>query len=221
MGDFACLAVSDTGCGMDAPTLAHMFEPFFTTTEVGKGTGLGLATVHGIVKQHQGWVEVESALNEGTVFRVYLPCCRAQEPRYEGRSSTRGPMAGGGETILLVEDEAVIALAEEMALTRLGYNVETAISGETAVEMVKSRPEIDLVLMDVDLGRGTDGTEAAELILKIRMKLAEMHTNGHRPELMYLWYLLTTVMPVIRRSILKHWLKSEGKKQEEQEKLSE
>ena len=105
-GCFACLSVSDTGCGMDETVLGKIFEPFFTTKEVGKGTGLGLATVYGIVKQHEGWVEVESAVGQGSSFRVYFPA--AKPSAGQAISSPTEEIEGGSETILLVEDEAYV-----------------------------------------------------------------------------------------------------------------
>ena len=105
-GDYALLEVSDEGTGMDPATIAHIFEPFFTTKEVGRGTGLGLATVYGIVKQHDGYIEVESAVGAGSTFKVYLPEAEAIAPEAVAHAAA-GPATavGGAETILLLEDE--------------------------------------------------------------------------------------------------------------------
>ena len=105
-GHFVCLSVRDTGHGMDAATLARIFEPFFTTKDIGKGTGLGLATIYGIVKQHQGWVEVESEVGEGTTFKVYFAASCKAPPRPIFGPPQEAP--GGDETILLVEDEPAL-----------------------------------------------------------------------------------------------------------------
>src|SRR6185295_7383259 len=121
-GRFICLSVTDGGCGMDEVTLARIFEPFFTTKASGKGTGLGLATVYGIVKQHRGWIEVQSRIGQGTTFRIFLPVSgKAVAPAAE--SPAKPAPRGGSETILLVEDEpAVLAMAKGI-LQRLGYKV--------------------------------------------------------------------------------------------------
>ena len=103
-GRFVCVSKTDTGSGIPPENLSRIFEPFFTTKEIGKGTGLGLATVYGIVKQHQGWVEVESTVGKGTTFRIYIPLCRRGADRH-GKTPTQIVVRGGNETILLVEDE--------------------------------------------------------------------------------------------------------------------
>jgi signal transduction histidine kinase/ActR/RegA family two-component response regulator len=158
-GEWVCLAVSDTGTGMTEEVQAHLFEPFFTTKEVGKGTGLGLAQVHGIVKQHGGCIGVETALgpNEGvgsnedvgggTTFRVYLP---AYKEGVEGIAEE--PLAmpvGKGETILLVEDDDSIRDAGQSVLESLGYRVLTAADGREALEAYRSAKGVDLVITDV------------------------------------------------------------------------
>src|SRR5258706_8830817 len=106
-GDFVCVGVTDTGSGMSKETLARIFEPFFTTKEVGKGTGLGLATIYGIMKQHQGWVEVMSEVGLGTTFKVYFPQTKKAVEIVDKPSSPKA-VRGGHETILLVEDEPVL-----------------------------------------------------------------------------------------------------------------
>jgi len=146
-GRWACLRVSDTGTGMTAEIQDHLFEPFFTTKEEGKGTGLGLAQVYGIVKQHGGHVDVETAPGEGSTFIVYLPVVEHQ--RVQEADETTGPIvAGRGETILVVEDAEQILRAIEAGLEDLGYHVLTAGNGREALE---NRPfeDVDLVLTDV------------------------------------------------------------------------
>ena len=100
-----CLSHTDTGSGIPPENLARIFEPFFTTKELGKGTGLGLATVYGIVKQHKGWIEVESEINQGTTFKIYLPATEAEVPTPEGHGTRKMRSLGGTETVLVVEDE--------------------------------------------------------------------------------------------------------------------
>jgi signal transduction histidine kinase len=125
-GKFVSLSVTDTGCGMDESVKKRIFEPFFTTKGVGKGTGLGLATVFGIVKQHEGWLEVESDVGRGSCFRIYLPATAS--PVNKPASSKLPPkMPGGSETILLVEDEVAVRRSVGLTLRKLGYAVLEAV----------------------------------------------------------------------------------------------
>ncbi|MBM9518458.1 PAS domain S-box protein [Desulforhopalus vacuolatus] len=121
-GDFVLLMVSDNGCGMDRETLNNLFEPFFTTKEMGKGTGLGLATIYGIVKENKGFINVYSEPGQGTTFKIYLPRCMSAEETSEN-NLLREPVPGGDETILLVEDEPAILKLTQMILEGLGYSV--------------------------------------------------------------------------------------------------
>ncbi len=148
-GDFVLLAVSDNGCGMDRTTLDRLFEPFFTTKEVGKGTGLGLATVYGIVKQNNGFINVYSELDKGTTFKIYLP-------RHEGEEAEQIMMDGGvipqaqGETVLIVEDEISILNLGASMLEKLGYRVLTAATPGQALQQAAAHPgTIDLLVTDV------------------------------------------------------------------------
>ncbi len=149
LGDFVLLAVSDNGCGMDKETLENLFEPFFTTKEVGKGTGLGLATVYGIVKQNNGFINVYSESGQGSTFNIYLPRLVDDE-----HSDTVVPekkiAAGGTETILLVEDEPTILRMTRMMLERKGYSVLTAATPGEAIEKATNHSgSIDLLMTDV------------------------------------------------------------------------
>ena len=161
-GRFACLRVSDTGCGISPADLQHIFEPFFTTKEVGKGTGLGLASVHGIIHQHQGWVSVESTVGCGTTFRLYLPLTGAKATV---ASATPFPALGqrGSETILLVEDEDAVRLVGEEMLRRLGYRVLTAVNGVEAWRIWPAHAnEVDLLLTDIKMPGGMTGLQLGE-----------------------------------------------------------
>ncbi len=148
-GPYALLAVSDTGCGMDDATKTRIFEPFFTTKGPGKGTGLGLATVYGIVKQSGGCIEVSSELGRGTTFKIYLP--QVQEPVSAGKSFRGLPMMPrGNETVLLVEDEDAVRSLARQVLRLCGYTVLEADDGQRAVQLVEDhRGPIDLVMSDV------------------------------------------------------------------------
>jgi PAS domain S-box-containing protein len=148
-GEYVLLTVADTGSGMDAETLTHVFEPFFTTKERGKGTGLGLATVYGIVQQSNGHIEVDSEPDGGTLFRIYFPRIAVTDPA--DRADAPQPRAGGGtETILLVEDEPAIRQLFVVALTRAGYRVYEARNGQDAIRMFDQHGDaIDLLLTDM------------------------------------------------------------------------
>jgi len=146
-GAYALLAVSDTGTGMDAATRARVFEPFFTTKEKGKGTGLGLATVYGIVRQHGGHISLYSEIGRGTTFKIYLP--RAQASAEPERRRRPAAARGGTETILLVEDEAPVRDFVASALKRAGYQVLAAADGDEALRLeATTHEQIDLLLSD-------------------------------------------------------------------------
>lgn len=149
LGEYILLTVSDDGCGMDAETRSHIFEPFFTTKEIGKGTGLGLATVYGAVKQNNGFISFESEPGHGTTFRIHLPrhTPRAAPRRERERTAAS---AGGGETILLVEDEPATLKATTRMLERMGYAViATTRPGEAIRLAQETRGRIDLLMTDV------------------------------------------------------------------------
>jgi PAS domain S-box-containing protein len=148
-GDFVLLAVSDNGCGMHKDTLNNLFEPFFTTKDIGKGTGLGLATIYGIVKQNNGFINVYSEPGQGTTFRIYLPRHIAEKDAVRTVPEKKAA-AGGSETILLVEDEPTILRMTRMMLERKGYSVLMAATPAEAMEKAKSHSDvIDLLMTDV------------------------------------------------------------------------
>jgi PAS domain S-box-containing protein len=178
VGPHVLLEVSDTGVGMDEATLQRAFEPFFTTKAPGKGCGLGLSTVYGIVKQHEGYAAVESAPGRGATFRVYLP--RIEAPAVVPRDETgRSPLPGGSETIMLVEDEeAVRGLVREI-LTRLGYRVLVASDGLEALALSRECSEpIHLLLTDVIMP-GMDGRELAERMMVERPDTRILFMSGY------------------------------------------
>jgi CheY-like chemotaxis protein len=143
------LAISDTGSGISTEIQSHIFEPFFTTKERGKGTGLGLAQVYGIVKQHQGYIDVESELTQGTTFTIYFPALIGAEPEVEDTATVEIPR-GHGETILLVEDEPDVLEVNQILLEELGYQVLAATNGKQALEIYATHKEkIALVLTDM------------------------------------------------------------------------
>jgi CheY-like chemotaxis protein len=154
-GEWVCLAVSDAGTGIPHEVTSHLFEPFFTTKPKGEGTGLGLAQVHGIVKQHEGYIGVETEVGRGTTFRVYLPAQRVKEVRPEEAASAAP--RGEGETVLMAEDEKKVRQMSREVLESLGYRVLTAANGREALEVYRAAERacseqgqgIDLLLTDM------------------------------------------------------------------------
>jgi PAS domain S-box-containing protein len=147
-GHYVCLSVTDTGCGMDEEQKQRIFEPFYTTKELGKGTGLGMSTVYGIVKQHKGMIHVYSELNLGTTFKIYLP--EAQGLKEENEIDHVEETRGGSETILMAEDDDMVHKLTRTHLENAGYRVLAAIDGKEAVALFDTHMhEIDLVLLDV------------------------------------------------------------------------
>jgi len=161
-GSYVRLAVADDGTGMDEETLAHAFEPFYTTKEQGKGTGLGLSTVYGIAERNRGWVRVTSELNVGSVFQVYLP--RSDEPAALDSAGDLEPVRGGRETILVVEDEAAVRNLVREALVAHGYRVLVAEDGFAALDLAACHPgSLDLLLTDVVMPRMGGGDLARHI----------------------------------------------------------
>ena len=181
-GRFVTLSVSDTGQGIPPEILPRIFEPFFTTKDVGKGTGLGLATVYGVVQQHEGWINVYSEAGKGTTFRIYLP--HQERPT----APTAKPLSlkdarGGHETILLVEDEIALRALVRRVLTRLGYRVLEASSGVNALRLWEQhRDEINLLLTDMVMPDGVNGRELAERLLAERPNLQVIYSSGYSSE---------------------------------------
>jgi two-component system cell cycle sensor histidine kinase/response regulator CckA len=176
-GHYVLLAVSDTGMGMDRSTMEHIFEPFFTTKELGKGTGLGLATVYGIVKQHGGIINVYSEPNHGTTFRVYLP---AIDGAAESLGEVKNEVAQGGtETILVAEDHDGLREAAQLMLEGLGYRVILAKNGMEAVRLFEQkRDSIGLVLLDVVMP-GLNGPDAYTRIAAVKPDVRVLFTTGY------------------------------------------
>ena len=175
------LQVSDTGHGMDAGTLGHIFEPFFTTKKMGKGTGLGLATVYGIVKQSGGSIQVESEVGRGSEFRIYLPAADGGVPKPRG--TVAAEVMGGCETILIVEDEPDLRELTRIFLEGYGYKVLQAASAEQAVQEAEKFPErIDLLLTDVIMP-GMSGRRLAEKVLTKRPQTKIVYMTGYTDDM--------------------------------------
>ncbi len=180
-GDYVRLTVRDTGSGMDAATLARIFEPFFTTKQLGKGTGLGLATVYGIVQQSGGWISVNSVLAQGTTFEILLPAVAA--PATEKREARPGTGSlCGTETILVVDDEEGVREVAVEFLTARGYNVLAAESGKQALEIArKQQGPIHLVITDAVMP-GMNGPAMVKWLGEIRSGFKVLYISGYADE---------------------------------------
>lgn len=183
-GKFVCVSVTDNGTGIAPDQLRRIFEPFASTKEAGKQGGLGLATVYGIVKQHEGWIEVESEPGNGTTFRIYLPASREKDDEL-GKKSAPLKVPGGSETILVVEDEAPVRELVCKVLAAYGYKVLEAVSGAKAIELwKKTKEEVDLLLTDVVLPDELNGRELAERLRKSRPQLKVIFSSGYNQDIM-------------------------------------
>jgi two-component system cell cycle sensor histidine kinase/response regulator CckA len=178
-GRFVCLTFADTGCGIAPENLARIFEPFFTTKEMNRGTGLGLATVHGIVKQHQGWTQVASKLRNGTTFQIFLPSCSEKSgPLTMAPGEQR--VLGGTETILVVEDELPLLKLIRHILESHGYRVLECTTGKLALEHWQlHREKVDLLLTDMVLPDGMTGPELGEILQASKPSLKVVYTSGY------------------------------------------
>ena len=181
-GLFVCLSVADTGCGMNEATLKHIFEPFFTTKEIGKGTGLGLATIDGIVAQHKGWVDVESDLGKGTTFKVFLPAIAHGSAEQE--TIEKIAVSRGHETILLVEDDLSLRRVVAQGLRLLGYRVLEADNGQTAIKLWPEHgQQIDLLFSDMVMPEGMTGVDLTDLLKKKKPDLKVIISSGYNVDL--------------------------------------
>jgi two-component system cell cycle sensor histidine kinase/response regulator CckA len=181
VGPYVCMSVRDTGCGMDPVTQSRIFEPFFTTKEVGKGTGLGLATVYGIVRQHKGWIEVESEVGKGSTFKVFIP----SEPLGSAQTDSRGSpeRAEHRKTILVVEDEPTVAEVVRTVLQEDGYRILEASDGLGALQIWNDhRGRIDMLLTDIIMPHGMSGVDLAGNLQALKPDLKVVYTSAVGPE---------------------------------------
>ncbi|MFH1135238.1 MAG: response regulator [Pseudomonadota bacterium] len=177
-GEYVLLTVSDTGQGMDKETLDKIFDPFFTTKEFGKGTGLGLASVYGIVKSHGGYIDCYSDVGQGATFKIYFPAIVRAEVE-ETRGSEPKPIPRGAETVLLVDDEEAIRSLAMQSMVQFGYTVLTAATGEEALAIYSEKTnEIDLIVMDLGMP-GMGGYRCLEELLKINNQVKVIIASGY------------------------------------------
>jgi PAS domain S-box-containing protein len=178
-GEYVLLAVSDNGCGMDAETVSHIFEPFFTTKEQGRGTGLGLATVYGVVKQNNGFINVYSEPGQGTTFKIYLPRQAVQGASGAGEAPAVQVSASGKEVVLLVEDEPMLLEIASLMIRKLGYQILAVGSPAEALDLAKQHSgRIDLLMTDVVMP-GMNGRELADRLLALRPGLKRLYMSGY------------------------------------------
>nr|HOO46411.1 ATP-binding protein [Deltaproteobacteria bacterium] len=177
-GEYVLLSISDNGSGMDRETMEHIFEPFFTTKGIGKGTGLGLATVYGIVKQNQGFINVYSEPGKGTTFRIYFPL-NASEEEAELPEEQKETPGSRGETILIVEDDPTLLKMSARMLEQLGYTVLSAGTPNEAIRIAEDKSsEIDLFITDVIMPE-MNGRDLAQRILSIRPAIKHLFMSGY------------------------------------------
>jgi CheY-like chemotaxis protein len=175
-GDFVCSAISDTGIGMDPAVQERIFDPFFTTKEKGRGTGLGLASAFGIIKNHNGFITVDSQVGRGTTFTIHLPS--SQRP-VRSEAVAKPVVQRGSERILLVDDEEMVRTVGRAMLETLGYRVRTAASGEAAMKILKAGSEpVDLVILDLIMP-GWDGGQTADRMWAVDPQLRVLLSSGY------------------------------------------
>jgi len=184
-GRFARMRVTDYGSGMSPQIISRIFDPFFTTKDVGKGTGLGLSTIHGIVKQHEGWVEVISEVGKGSTFEIFFPACDNTPAQATPAEKPAAPAEGKGETVLVVEDEVAVRELACLALRKRGYQVLHASHGPAAIEVWQKCPNpVDLLLTDMVMPNGMSGGELAKDLIKRNPNLKIIYTSGYSPEIL-------------------------------------
>jgi CheY-like chemotaxis protein len=181
-GQFVCLAIHDTGCGMNAEVQSHVFEPFFTTKDTGKGTGLGLASVNGIVRQHGGWIEFSTKEGLGAEFRVFFPCAAVQ-PAAKQMLGESAPVPAKPKTVLLVEAEDRARTLARFVLERQGFRVIEADDGPTALLLWEGNgAKVDLVLANISLRDGQSGEALVKQLQETRPELKVIYSGDSEPD---------------------------------------
>ena len=184
LGRFVCWIVQDTGCGMDDRVRQRIFEPFYTTKEAGKGSGMGLAMVYGIIQQHQGWIGVVSQPGKGTAFRIFLPAAERPKETPAAQACVGSTLPRGSETVLVVEDEPSLRELERTVLEQLGYRVIEAGNGTEALAAWTAEPQgIDLLVTDMVMPGGMTGRDLAQQLLAMKPSLKVVYTTGYSLDL--------------------------------------
>lgn len=182
VGAFGILEITDTGEGIDVEIQKRIFEPFFTTKEVGQGTGLGLSTVFGIVKQHEGWIELDSMVGKGTTFRLSLPAAESATAEHV-RKEIDPDFFHGTETVLVVDDETGVSRMVERTLVSSGYSVLTAVDGHEARKVwEENRGRIDLLVTDIVMPKGVSGLDIGREFLRDQPDLGVIFMSGYADE---------------------------------------
>jgi len=182
-GDYAAIEVSDNGIGMNSDVRNHAFDPFYTTKDVGQGTGLGLSTAYGILRQHGGWIDLDSEPGRGTTFTIFLPFTRSV-PGNDREETSSGVLGRGDETIMVVEDEESVRQTVRRTLKHHGYTVLEAEDGVAAESLWRDRgQEVDLVLTDLVMPNGISGFEVARRMRAGRPSLKVIYMTGHSQDL--------------------------------------
>jgi len=195
-GRFVLLSVTDTGEGMSREVLDRVFEPFFTTKEEGRGTGIGLATVYGIVKQHDGMICVYSEEGKGSLFKVYLPMTEQKAEKVGSR--LEGAVVGGTETILLAEDDDLVRELARTILEKAGYTVLQAVDGQEAVSVFQSNPSVDLLILDVIMP-GLGGHDALDRIREIRPDVPALFSSGYSENAIHTNFVLHQGLALVQK----------------------
>jgi PAS domain S-box-containing protein len=184
-GEYAMIAVTDDGVGMTAEIAARAFEPFYTTKEVGKGSGLGLSMVYGFAKQSNGHVSIYSEVGLGTTVRIFLPHVAAKGQKSANQiSAEEGPIPRGHETILVAEDDPFVRSSVILRVESLGYSVVAAVNGNDALQKLRANPEIDMLFTDIVMPGGMSGWELADRAREIRPGLPVVFTSGYALEML-------------------------------------
>jgi CheY-like chemotaxis protein len=181
-GKYMLISMTDTGQGIDAKTREKIFEPFFTTKDVGKGTGLGLSMVYGIIKQHNGYINVYSEPGRGTTFKIYLPVIEQEAEKLE--AVVLPPVVGGSETILIAEDAVMVSDLAKNILEEFGYRVIVAKNGVEAVEQFKANPGIALLILDVVMP-GKNGKETFAEITSMKQDIKVLFMSGYTANIIH------------------------------------
>lgn len=198
--DYVLIRVSDTGFGMADDVQKKMFEPFFTTKPEGSGTGLGLAVVFGIIKQHGGFIDVQSEMAQGSSIKIYIPATSARlKPSHAGAGDSILPIKGGNETLLIVEDNQQVRELAHLILKGAGYNVIVAANGRQALEAFEThREEVDLVILDVVMPR-MGGREVMTRMRKVRPDIKVMFTSGYSDSGMHANFILEGNLELVKK----------------------